>query len=538
MAVAKGMTDPATPASVMVEDKAPEPIWDPTLGISVSAPGPGTPKNRLVAIGDSLTQGFQSGAIFNTRLSYPMIIAWEMGWDAQLRVPSYAGFGGLPFNIEYIVRHLEQRLGPETKWWEVPLAYFELRQMLAEIEDWWERGPGSQDPRAVGIKHNLAVWGWDLRDTLARNYTVENALIVKPHDPFFLPMVSNANERTALRVLDTAFDNGQALNPLEAARVLSDEGSVESSTGDGIETLIVMLGANNALGTVVQLKVNWSKAPAYQNLQQKSAFTVWDPDHFAAELNLVVAEVKKIRARHVIWGTVPHVTIAPIARGVGGAKVRTGSRYFPYYTRPWISDSDFDPSDDPYITGAQARAIDSAVDQYNQQIVNAVRAARSGAAGVPPRDWYVLDVAGLLDRLASRRYLDDPAARPAWWTPYELPHALQQLAPVPDSRFFTSGPQGRLAGGLFALDGVHPTTIGYGIVAQEIINIMQLAGVQFFMGDGNTQRRGPVRVDFDRLIRDDTLISSPPSSVKSDLAVIGWLDERFECLKNLFSKKS
>jgi hypothetical protein len=32
-------------------------------------------------------------------------------------------------------------------------------------------------------------------------------------------------------------------------------------------------------------------------------------------------------ARHVIWGTVPHVTIVPIARGVKG-KVRPGSRYF------------------------------------------------------------------------------------------------------------------------------------------------------------------------------------------------------------------
>jgi hypothetical protein len=106
-----------------------------------------------------------------------------------------------------------------------------------------------------------------------------------------------------------------------------------------------------------------------------------------------------------------------------------------------------------------------------------------------------------------------------------LPPALQRLNPRPDSRFFVSGPGGRVTGGLFALDGVHPTTIGYGIVAQEIINIMQLAGVQFLMGDGKTVRRGPVLVDFDRLIREDSLISKPPTSIASDLAVIGWLDE-------------
>jgi hypothetical protein len=37
----------------------------------------------------------------------------------------------------------------------------------------------------------------------------------------------------------------------------------------------------------------------------------------------------------------------------------------------------------------------------------------------------------------------------------------------------------RTPGGLFALDGVHPTTIAYGLVAQELINVMQVAGVQF-----------------------------------------------------------
>jgi hypothetical protein len=534
MAVTDDMRDQATPKDVEVEDIAPEPVFDPTLDIASPKVGSGTPKNRLVAIGDSLTQGFQSGAIFNTRLSYPMIIAWEMGWDSFFRYPTYDGFGGLPFNIEYIVRHLERRFGPETNWWEVPLAYFDLRHLFAQIEDWWERGPGSKIPKTIGIKHNLAVWGWDLRDVLERNLQIEERLIEKPHDSFFLPMVSNANERTAIRVLDTALDPaGRSLTPLEAAKALGEQGTDKDPAGDGIETLIVMLGANNALGTVVRLEVKWSTAPDYQDLQKKSAFTIWNPAHFAIELASLVNEVKKIHARHVIWCTVPHVTIAPIARGVGTDKVRRGSRYFPYYTRPWISDRDFNASDDPNITGQQARAIDSAIDQYNKAIANAVKAARRDDL----RDWYLLDVAGLLDRLASRRYITDPAARPGWWTPYELPPALKRLIPPPDSRFFASGPHGRLTGGLFALDGVHPTTIGYGIVAQEIINIMQRAGVKFYLGDGKTQRRGPVQVDFDRLIRQDTLISNPPTSIASDLAVIGWLDERFECLKKLFGRK-
>ena len=182
--------------------------------------------------------------------------------------------------------------------------------------------------------------------------------------------------------------------------------------------------------------------------------------------------MRRVAARHVIWVTVPHVTIAPIARGVGG-KVAPGSRYFPYYTRPWIADDDFDPDDDPHITAAEARAVDTAIDLYNEAITDLVGGARDGG-----RDWYLFDIAGVLDRLASRRYIDDPAARPPWWTPYPLPPPLAALRPEIDSRFLAAdGRGGRAAGGLFSLDGVHPTTVAYGLIAQELITIMRLAGV-------------------------------------------------------------
>ncbi|HSK27362.1 MAG TPA: hypothetical protein VK894_10685 [Jiangellales bacterium] len=151
-----------------------------------------------------------------------------------------------------------------------------------------------------------------------------------------------------------------------------------------------------------------------------------------------------------------------IARGVGG-KVRPDSRYFPYYTRPWITDADFDPERDPHLTEAEARSVDSAIDAYNETIIASVEAARRDQL-----DWNVVDLGALLDRLATRRYLESPWARPTWWTPYELPPELKALDPVPNTRFFWSGPGGRTDGGLFSLDGVHPTTIGYGILAQEM----------------------------------------------------------------------
>ena len=54
---------------------------------------------------------------------------------------------------------------------------------------------------------------------------------------------------------------------------------------------------------------------------------------------------------------------------------------------------------------------------------------------------------------------------------------------------------------------------------------MQQAGVRFYLGDGRTERTGPARVDFGRLISRDTLISDPPRSITSNLRLIGWIDE-------------
>ena len=516
------LLDPRTPPDVIVTLEPREPVTDPTLGIAVPDQPRDPLTHRLVTIGDSLTHGFQSGAIFNTDLSYPAIIAHEMGIAGRFRFPRYEGHGGLPLNIELLVRVLEQRFGAGIDWWELGLAAFTLRQHMSDVEDWWERGPGSRVPDFNEINHNLAVYGWDLRDTLDRTAQVCFDAIGRPKDQLLMQMVENANERTALRVLNFSPTHTarNALTPLGQAAQLGAQGT-------GIETLIVLLGANNALATVTRLKVEWS-GPGFDTLQGKTAFTVWRPTHFESELRKLAAEIHNIQARHVIWGTVPHVTIAPVARGVD-RKVREGSRYFPFYTRPWIADDDFDDKRDPHITEAEARAIDSTIDQYNWSIEEVVRAARRQG-----KSWLLLDVAGMLDRLAARRYITSPRARPAWWRKYELPPELKALEPEPDSRFFLADNHGRrLQGGLFSLDGVHPTTIAYGLLAQEFINVMQSAGVRFFLPDGRTERTGPVRIDFNRLIRHDTLIADPPRSLRSGLQLLGWIDEKIDVFGRL-----
>ena len=164
-------------------------------------------------------------------------------------------------------------------------------------------------------------------------------------DDLLRQVVDQDGERAARVVLNSCrSDDGRALTVLDAVRAMGDQGSPGEQPG--IETLVVMLGSNNALGSVVQLAPCWTpdnylQLSPEERLKAKGPYNVWQPAHFAAEWEQLVAALKSINSRHVILATIPQVTIAPIARG-GGGKTSLGSRYFNYYTRPWITDEDFD----------------------------------------------------------------------------------------------------------------------------------------------------------------------------------------------------
>jgi hypothetical protein len=523
----------APPAGLKINREPREPEDDPTLGIPVDVDRTGSPRNRLVTIGDSVTHGFMSGAIFRTDLSWPAIVAYELGTFETFRYPRYeppGGPGGIPIDIERALDVFESRFGSELNWHEIVGALRWLHGYLDKIEDYWERGDGADPPARKEILHNLAIYGWDLRDTLSLTATKIRQRMGRPRDDTWLPKqkVEDDNDRAALYVLESARGaRNRALTPLEAAQELGKQGTEETGDGHGIETLVVILGANNALQSVTKLKVAWS-GPGYDDVARKGGYTVWRPQHFEKEWKLVVDQVRQVRARHVIVGTVPAVTIAPIAKGVGG-KVARGSRYFRYYTRPWIPEADFEPDSDEHITEDEARWVDSAIDAFNGTIIESVKEAREDGL-----DWYVFELGGLLDRLATRRYIADPAARPAWWTPYPLPPALAGLDPVPNTRFFASGPDGRTDGGLFSLDGIHPTTISSGVIAHEVMAIMDRSAHVVFRKPTGEVRPSPVGVDFGRVLAADTLISSPPTSLSSNLATLGWLDDRLDWVRALF----
>ena len=62
---------------------------------------------------------------------------------------------------------------------------------------------------------------------------------------------------------------------------------------------------------------------------------------------------------------------------------------------------------------------------------------------------------------------------------------------------------------------------------------MNLAQVEFRTPTGEV-RPSPAGVDFGRVLAADTLINAPPKSLSSNLATLGWLDDRLDWVKGIF----
>ncbi|MDQ3905946.1 MAG: hypothetical protein M3300_11015 [Actinomycetota bacterium] len=198
--------DSKTPPDVIVTDTLRPPIEDPTLGEPLGPPAPdapplvASPDHPLVTVGDSLTHGVSSGAVFRTDLSWPALVAAGLGLP-QFTVPTYGGpLDGLPFNLEEVLRQLQKTFGEDLNILEdvaVPVA---LQRLGDENEDYWERGDGHQPPRVDLRYENLGIYGWDVRDGVS--YTAGRAAqhaAAPTHDDFtgYKPETTTTSRPTA-----------------------------------------------------------------------------------------------------------------------------------------------------------------------------------------------------------------------------------------------------------------------------------------------------------------------------------------------------
>ena len=209
--------------------------------------------------------------MFHTGLSWPALVARSLG--AGLVVPSYRGpLDGLPLNLEKLLRGLQDRFGVRIAGLEWVSLPGEAHGLADANEDYWERGDGSRPPRTDLRYENVGIYGWDVRDCLSSTTARALANIAShpPHDDFLGAKPDNDNDIAAASVLAPF---GSAAAQIDAVASHGHDG--------GIGALVVMLGANNALGSVAGKKVAWS-GPQFQNLDRKGGYTVWNPVHFQA----------------------------------------------------------------------------------------------------------------------------------------------------------------------------------------------------------------------------------------------------------------
>ena len=367
----------------------------------------------------------------------------------------------------------------------------ELHRLVDANEDYWERGDGRRPPphrrRATPTSGSTA--GTCVTPVVHR----------RPR--------RGADRRVAGRTTTCSGAKPVHDNDIAARSVLAAFGpsTPRSSTaaswhGDdgGIGTLVVALGANNALAPW-STRTSAGPTPATTRSTARAATTSGGRRTSRSSTAALVDAVRPIDAHRVVLATVPHVTIAPIAKGVNpdapGQKWRAGSRYFPYYTDPWIDESRLRPDQAP-PPHPPAGAGDRLGDRPVQRDHRRRRAARPGpraATGTCSTS------AASSTSLAYRRYIDDDPRRPTQRLGARTRCRRRSPASTPGSSCptATAGCQG----GLFGLDGIHPTISGYGIVAGAVLDVLAAAGV-------DAEARSTTRA----CRASDTLDSDPPGA--------------------------
>ena len=138
----------------------------------------------------------------------------------------------------------------------------------------------------------------------------------------------------------------------------------------------------------------------------------------------------------------------------------------------------------------EALLIDNTIRAFNRGIKARVDDLNAGLAR--PR-YFVVDIAQALTKMAWKRNQGQPT--------YQFPEAFRYAHPPIDTKFYHADVEGRVRqGGIFGLDGVHPTAIGQGLFAWEVLKVMQRAGLPV---DANTA------LDWRAIFASDTLYRDP-----------------------------
>ncbi|WP_143131024.1 hypothetical protein [Roseospirillum parvum] len=465
-------------------------------------------------IGDSLSQGLISGTVSGADRGWPVWLAKALaapdpqdpGWPTPLW-PA----GGLPVDLEAVFHRLESlaRARRPDVWLA---ATAQVNDVLDQAETHYERGPGSTRRDRPGQWADDPPW-WP--NVASFGFMVADAWQVTPGlcqqligadrgllSDGFLSGPSRPFHRSALRMLNPRLD-----------AALDDHSQVvwlaRHAEERGIRRVVCWLGANNAIAAASHLSIRPTPGEAGRDLagldhlaRAARGWTVWSPADFAADYATLAdhleAAMRRNRDPHwrVYLGTLPHLTSAALLRGVGGRRVVEGVHHPEAWTWFPFGES-FVADGGPHLCRDQGLFLDATIDAYNATIRHTARVLNAGLAR--PR-WIVVETGAALDGAAWTRTGGRPRVA--------LPRALRARTGPLDGRFFHAAPARRngrrvARGGLVSLDGLHPTVIGHGLLADLFLQAMRTQG-QAPPGAG---------IDWPAVVAADRLWTDPPRSL-------------------------
>lgn len=462
-------------------------------------------KHKLVVIGDSLSQGFNNGGIYRTDINFPSFLKNCMVPEPEFDQPRFTAQAGIPLNLEVLVRGLSEEFGDDIEWTEYLPAAAHMVSTLRRIKNYWEGGIIDLAVDRSKPYHNQSVWGFSVSDSWVVNEQNSREYIETHKESFtvFDMLPTHAKFTTARLVLNPSFQEVfQQNTQLDNVKVLQENG--------GIENLIVCLGHNNIMGAATDLKMIWSEEKDLEKFPAERKHTVFRPEHFEKIYRKMAEKIHKIGVQRVFVPTIPYVTIPPVCRGVNSNLSSQRLGYFDYYTRFWIWDEEFDPDKHPHLTKDQAIHLDLTVDEFNSIIRRVAK----------EYDWHVVPMAKYVAAMARRRLGGETIRH----YPPEFAEAMKKnpntsylVDEQGDVRISTEylrlNDEGKIyKGGIFSLDGLHPTTIGYGLMAYVYYLTMKQAGVKF---------KRPL--DWDMIIQEDSLVTNPPLLLRELRLVLRYL---------------
>ena len=438
----------------------------------------GQPQPDLMAIGDSLYNGVRSLSITPrlAQLAAPAQVAGNLGFD--FIVPDY------PYEILIDVEDFlrgDLSFDSFTK-----LKDLLLTQIAANAANWLKRrNRWSNRMFFDNVSNSGATIGSLYSDTARVHRGIAIDLINKllaDRDSFAVADIANLHYS-----LNTAF----LLNP-SVVNELDDLTPVDLVALRKPKRLLVNIGSNEGLFTGGLLA-------RYDDKTRASVASI--PGKMAGLANAMVARFGDYMPQTIVFNTLVRPSaIANLTPRPFNARPTDG--YFDRYYGNLVNTSN--------IAGALVKAFDDQVAGVNRDAETAVRGAFAGKNV----KLVFADLYGLSTRVDDKSGREQPE--------YEIRVKLHgkdnvHLTNFPLWSFVAS------AGGLFSLDNMHLTTVGYAAMADTVVRALAAAeGLKF------------TPISYQAACDADTLLQQPPSSwfqIKFVVQLIGGLALAFDLIE-------